>query len=302
MVVVEDVLEAEGAADRDLPVLGEALEVAGRVGRPAAAADDGERALRTDQQLPELLHRLRIRMRVGRHDERQRRRRGGRGEHVLRQGQHHRSRAALHRGAEGARHVLRQAVGRLHLAHPLGQAQRAGAEHLPVVDLLERLAIALVGGHLAHQQDQGRRVLERDVHADAGVGGARPARDEAHAGSARELAVRLGHERRPALVAAGHEADALAVLVEAVERRQEALARHAEHRVDALGDQRLHQGVAGEACGNRGRGLGHGGHRWHSWGRRDGSRPPRAPWVRPLPHRGTAPRMKNALKTRKSHP
>ena len=44
------------------------------------------------------------------------------------------------------------------------------------------------------------------------------------------------------------------MLVEAVEGRQKALAGHAEDRIDALGDQRLHQGVAGEACGNRGRG------------------------------------------------
>ena len=66
--------------------------------------------------------------------------------------------------------------------------------------------------------------------------------------------MRLGHERRAALVAAGHETDPVAVLMEAVEGRQEALAGHAEDRVDALGDECLHQGVAGEACGNRGRG------------------------------------------------
>ena len=92
------------------------------------------------------------------------------------------------------------------------------------------------------------------MHADAGVGRAGAAGDEADARPPGELAVRLGHEGGAALVAAGHEADAVAVLVEAVQRRQEALARHAEHRVDALRHQRLHEGVAGES--GRGRGDG----------------------------------------------
>ena len=48
-------------------------------------------------------------------------------------------------------------------------------------------------------------------------------------------------------MAAGDEADPLAVLVEAVERGEKALAGNAEHGVDALGDQRLDQGMAGGA-------------------------------------------------------
>jgi hypothetical protein len=58
--------------------------------------------------------------------------------------------------------------------HPLGHAQRAGAEHLAVVDLLEGLAVALVAGHLADEQHHRRAVLEGRVHADAGIGGAGP--------------------------------------------------------------------------------------------------------------------------------
>jgi AcrR family transcriptional regulator len=72
-----------------------------------------------------------------------------------------------------------------------------------------------------------------------------PAGDEADARAAAQLALRLGHVARAALVAAGDEADPLAVLVEAVERGEEAFAGHAEGGVDALGDQRLDQGVAG---------------------------------------------------------
>ena len=74
---------------------------------------------------------------------------------------------------------------------------------------------------------------------------ARAARHEADARPAAQLALRLGHEGRAAFLAAGDEADPVAVLVEAVEHRQKALARHAERGVDALLDQRLDQAVPG---------------------------------------------------------
>jgi len=87
------------------------------------------------------------------------------------------------------------------------------------------------------------------VHADAGVGGARPARHETHPGPAAQLALRLGHEGRAAFLAAGDEADLLTVLMEAVQRGQVTLPGHAEAGVDALGDQRLHEGMAGQSRG-----------------------------------------------------
>ena len=71
-------------------------------------------------------------------------------------------------------------------------------------------------------------------------------------GRPRQLAVRLGHVGRAALLAADDEADAVAVLVEAVEHGEEAFAGNAEGGVDALRDQRLDQGVAGgtDRCGS----------------------------------------------------
>jgi hypothetical protein len=71
------------------------------------------------------------------------------------------------------RHVLGQPVGIVDLGDPLGEAERAGAEHLPVVDLLERLAVALLARDLADEDDQRRRVLERGVDADRRVARAR---------------------------------------------------------------------------------------------------------------------------------
>ena len=99
-------------------------------------------------------------------------------QHVLRQREHDRARASGARGRERARDVLRDPVGAVDLRDPL----RHRPEHPPVVDLLERLALLLVGRDLADEQDQRRRVLERGVHADRRVRGAGPARDDAMPG------------------------------------------------------------------------------------------------------------------------
>src|SRR5581483_6854110 len=74
----------------------------------------------------------------------------------------------------------------------------------------------------------------RGVHADGGVGGAGPARHEADARPAGELAVGLGHVAGAALVAAGDEADGVAGVVEGVERGEETLAGHLEDQVHAV--------------------------------------------------------------------
>ncbi len=48
-----------------------------------------------------------------------------------------------------------------------------------------------------------------DMHADCGVAGARPARDDRHTGLARQLAIGLGHVDRAGLEAAGHSCSRL---------------------------------------------------------------------------------------------
>jgi len=146
---------------------------------------------------------------------------------------------------EGAGDVFREAPRVLHLADPLRHAQGAGAQHLSVVDFLEGLAVALVGSDLADEQDHRRRILEGGVQADAGIGRAGAARHEADAGPAGQLALRLGHEGGAALLPAGHEADALAVLMEAVEDREITLAGNAEDIGDALLDQGLDEDMTG---------------------------------------------------------
>jgi hypothetical protein len=252
VVVVEGVLEAEPAAHGQLPVLGKALQRLCGLRRPAAAARDHERPLRGHQHGAQVAHPARRRPRVSRLGTRQDGRVGQSGEHVFRQGQHHRAGPTLHRGVEGPRHVLRQAVGVLHLRHPLGQPQGAGAEHLAVVHLLEGLAIALVAGHLAHEEDHGCGVLKCSVHANAGVGGAGPAGDKTDAGPPAQLALGLGHEGRTTLLTAGDEADVVPVFMKAIQHRQIALAGHAKAGVHALCHQGLHESVACHAGGWRG--------------------------------------------------
>ena len=116
------------------------------------------------------------------------------------------------------------------LEDPLGDAP----EHLLVVDLLERLAPAVLARHLADQQHERRGVLHRRVHAGRGVRRARAARHHAHAGAAGQLAVGVRGVRGRGLVAARDHAQPVAVRVEPVQERQIALARHAERKLHVV--------------------------------------------------------------------
>ena len=80
------------------------------------------------------------------------------------------------------------------------------------------------------------------MHADRRVRRAGPARDEADARPAGELAVGVRHVRGAGLVAARDQADRR--VVEAVEHREEALARDAEDRVGAVDDELVDEQLA----------------------------------------------------------
>jgi hypothetical protein len=151
---------------------------------------------------------------------------------------------------KGARDVLGDAFRIVNPLDALGHALGARAEKGVVVDLLKSLAVARFAGHVTHEQHHGRGVLVRRVQADGGVGGARPARHEADAGAAGQLALRLGHEGRAALLPVGHEADAVGVCMEAVEHGEVTFTRHAEGVGHALGNQAFNEQVSGELCGH----------------------------------------------------
>ncbi len=67
------------------------------------------------------------------------------------------------------------------------------AEHPPVVDFLERLAVGEIAADLADEDDHRRRILRRRVDADGSIRCARPPRDEGDARAPGQLAVRLRH-------------------------------------------------------------------------------------------------------------
>ena len=159
-------------------------------------------------------------------------------QHVLRHRDHHRPGPAVAGGVEGARDQFRNARGIVDLGRPFGDR----AEHRAVVEFLERLALAHMAPDLADEHDHRRGILARDVDAGRGVGGARPARDEADAGAAGGLADRLGHHGGAALVPADGERDF--AIVKRVERGQIALARHAEHVAHPVDRQLIDQDFA----------------------------------------------------------
>ena len=173
---------------------------------------------------------------------------GGRApQRVFGQRQHHRAGPAAGGGGVGAGDELGDAVAAVDLGDPLGH----GAEHAAVVDFLEGLALHEVVADLAHEQDHGRGILEGRVHADAGVGGARTARDEADARLAGELAVGLGHVGGAAFLAAYDGFDGARVFVQRVDAGQIAFARDQEHAPRAVDAQLLHQYLAAIARDRR---------------------------------------------------
>ena len=90
-------------------------------------------------------------------------------------------------------------------------------------------------GHLAHDRDHWASILARGMDADRHVRGADGPGSDDHRRSARQLAVRLGHERRAALVAGTDHADAF--VDERLEERQEALTGDREGKPHAGGAQ-----------------------------------------------------------------
>ena len=164
---------------------------------------------------------------------------GGFGEHILGQRQHDRAGTARGRGEEGARDELRNPPRIVDLRDPF----RHRPEHQPIIDFLERLAFHHVAPDLAEEQNQRRRVLERDMDTGRRIGGAGSAGGERDARAARQLAIGIRHHGGPAFVPGVDEAHALA-LVHTVERGQKALAGHAEHGVGAVQGQLLDQNMA----------------------------------------------------------
>ena len=242
MAVIEQALATERNADRQAIGFRERLDIGHRLVVPAAAAQHQERPFRRCQHVAQLRHVVRPRMRLDLGVPAGRRGDDAIAQHILGQRQDHRAGASRCRHVKGVADMLGDALGVVDLGNPL----RHLAEHAPVVDFLERLAFDQAAPDLADEQDHRRRILESDVHAGAGVGGAGSARDEADAGLAGHLAVGFGHDGGAAFLAADHQVDFRGV-VQRVQHGEEALARHGEGAPGAVRLQAVDQDFAAAA-------------------------------------------------------
>ncbi len=144
---------------------------------------------------------------------------------------------------KGAADEFGNPLGAVDLSDPLRQL----AEECLDVDLLEGLALAHVAGDLTEKQDHRRRVLPPDMKPGRGVGRARPARRHDDARASRQLPPGLCRHRCTAFLAAGGDLDRR--IVERVEQREIALARHAEGAGHAVPLQGIGQdSAAGPGC------------------------------------------------------
>ena len=226
---------AERGRDRHGKALGEARERRGRGLRPAAAADQHDRRFRGPEKLLQFRHVGEARPGLDRLERRRVGNRHALDQHVLGQRDHHRAGAAVAGGVEGARDDLGDARRIVDLGRPF----RHGAEHRAVIELLKRLALAHIARNLADKDNQRRRVLPGDMNAGRGIGGAGTAGDEDDARPAGDLADRLRHHGRAAFLTADGELDR--PVVERVQRREIAFARHAEHVLHAVNEQLIDQ-------------------------------------------------------------
>ena len=275
MVVGEDVGPPPRGDDRHLQDLGEADEIGRRAGPQDAGAGQDERAPSGGETADRRAHEVRVGIgRAGPDDV------GHLGacrhrlvEDVLGDRDERRPGPA----AEGLTGGLGHRRGQAGRIVDLDRVRGEPADGPGQVRLLERLAAAHGAGHLAEDREHRGGIGPRRVDADGQVRGPDGPGRQGHRGPARQLAVRVGHERGAALVAGRDDTDA--GRAEGVEEAEEALARDGEGhphagRVEGVGEEAT--GRPRRAHGER-RGLG-------AAATTAGARPPpraRSPGARP---------------------
>ena len=175
------VLTPEGRRHGKPDAFSELLEVHPRLGVPARAADDRDRARRVRDQIEQRLHRIGAGSLRGAGDEGAGLEAGGHmlHQHILGQGEHHRAGPSIDRDRIGAGDIFGDARRIIDPRRPFADRRKEGGE----IDLLKALAPLHSARDIAHEQDHRLRILMRDMDADAGIGRARTASDERNAGA-----------------------------------------------------------------------------------------------------------------------
>ena len=150
-----------------------------------------------------------------------------------------RARLALLGVLEGQTHDLAHRVGADDLLRALGDRLKHGRQ----VEILVAGELHPVGAHLSRDGHQRRTVQIGIGHTGDKVGRAGAEGGQADAGPAGQTAIDIGHKSRTLLVAHRDKAD-LAV-PDGKHQVKCFLARNAEHHIDALSFQTVHQHLRG---------------------------------------------------------
>lgn len=174
MVVAHDAARHRDGVERHLPAFDEAAQRAARAGPPHAAAGNHHRPLGAPQQIGHAVEPAGDRSgRLG-DGGRGRRRSGGRGEDVHRDGQVDGSAAPRVGFREGAAQEKGDLAGRGHLRRPLDHRQR----HRRLIDVLEGLPSGQRAGAASADRDQRTARQVRGSDAGERIGVARSAGDQ----------------------------------------------------------------------------------------------------------------------------
>ena len=250
-------LAHERRVDGHVHVLGELLQLLGRVRRDHAAAGEDERPLRLHQHLQRAADRLRragraplevlrALLRLGHLDV------GGADPEVVRDVDVHRAGASGPRQLERLGQELAEVVDALRLEAPLGDHLRHAREVGLVVAvlLLEGARVVLIRRHLARDRDERGRVVEGVAHRHGQQhrAGARRGVDRDHL--TRGAEVRVGHVAGRGLDPGEDDLDVVLVVVDAVEQPDSPVPGVAEHVGHLLLDQVLDDEVAATHLGH----------------------------------------------------
>src|SRR3954462_11464501 len=137
-------------------------------------------------------------------------------------------------------YVLRNSVGSVNLRNPL----RHLAKHPAVIHFLKSFPFNHVAAYLSYEQDHGRRILIRRMHADTCIRRTGPSCDKAQPRAAGKFAVCFGHERRPALLPAYDQAHAFPDVVKRIQHVQKAFSWYTKSRVGTMNAELIDQNLS----------------------------------------------------------